>query len=131
MRVGFTVGVFDLLHDGHRNLLRQAASHCDHLIVGVTTDWLARVQKGHDRPAQSFETRSLAVAAFLRNLGRSYRIISIDTLDMHPYLQVADVWVRGENQRNMRPFEWPASVLIPETPGVSTTLLLAARAGGR
>ncbi len=130
MRVGFTVGVFDLLHEGHKNLLRQACSHCDYLIIGVTSDWIARVQKGHDRPAQSYETRSLAIDKFMRGFGRAYRVIEIDTLDMTPYLQMVDVWVLGENQRNMRPFAWPSQVRIPETPGISTTQLLAAEGEG-
>lgn len=122
MRIGFTVGVFDLFHHGHLALLTAAARECDHLIVGVTTDWIARVQKGHDRPAQSFETRMLAVQKHLGNHGR---VIAIDTLDMTPYLQVTDVWILGENQRNMRPFDWPGQqVRIPETPGISTTQLL-------
>lgn len=127
MIIGFTVGVFDLLHDGHKNLLAAAARHCDHLVVGVTTDWLTRVQKGHDRPAQSFETRITNVRRHLEATQLSFRVISIDTFDMTPYLQVADVWIRGENQRNMRPFEHPAIVFVPETPGVSTTQLLAER----
>lgn len=124
MKLGFTVGVFDLLHKGHKNLLTRACSHCDYLVIGVTTDWLARVQKGHDRPAQSFETRALAVEKWLRTMPKQGRVISIDTLDMTPYLQMVDVWIVGENQRNMRPFNWPNQVRIPETPGISTTQLL-------
>ncbi len=38
--VGYTSGVYDLFHIGHLNLLRNARSMCDHLIVAVTSDEL-------------------------------------------------------------------------------------------
>ena len=119
--LGFTVGVFDLFHQGHCNLLERCKEHCDLLLVGVMNDYWVRVQKGHDRPHESEQTRLLRI----RNNPLVWKGILIDTLDMTPYLQVADLWLLGQNQRNMRPLDCSIrQIRIPETPGVSTTLLL-------
>lgn len=123
MRIGFTVGVFDLLHHGHSNLLEEAAKHCDLLIVGVTTDRLARLQKGHDRPAWSQQKRWNEV----RKTGVAHKVVLIDSENVLPYLEVTDVWILGEDQLNMTPSpcEYRGEmVFIPQTPGISTTILL-------
>ena len=44
--LGYTSGVFDLFHIGHLNILKNAKSLCDKLIVGVTTDELVMQYKG-------------------------------------------------------------------------------------
>jgi len=121
MRIGFTVGVFDLYHEGHANLLKAAQAECDYLIVAVMTDYWVRVQKGHDRPAQSEQTRLLNV----RNSGLAHKAFLCDTLDMTPYLQMSDVWLLGADQKNMRPFDPQIpQIRISQTPGISTTLLI-------
>lgn len=59
----FTNGVFDLLHAGHVELLRQAKALGDVLVVGVNSDRSARQLKGQRRPITSERERLALVAA--------------------------------------------------------------------
>ena len=54
-RLGYTAGVFDLFHIGHLNLLINASSLCDKLIVGVTTDELVAYK--NKKPVIPFQER--------------------------------------------------------------------------
>ncbi len=60
--VGYTTGVFDLFHIGHLNILKNAKSLCDYLIVGVTTDEITEIMKGK-LPIIPYQERYLIVDA--------------------------------------------------------------------
>src|SRR6201996_9342008 len=57
-RVGFTNGYFDLLHQGHIQLLEQARAACDRLIVGLNADTSVRRQKDATAPVQPGAARA-------------------------------------------------------------------------
>jgi D-beta-D-heptose 7-phosphate kinase/D-beta-D-heptose 1-phosphate adenosyltransferase len=63
LRVGFTNGVFDLLHPGHVKVLAQARAACDRLVVGLNSDASVRRLKGNGRPIQSEHARAEVLAA--------------------------------------------------------------------
>ncbi len=63
LKIGFTNGVFDLLHRGHLHSLEQAARRVDRLVVGVNSDASTRRLKGPERPVQGEETRAAVLAA--------------------------------------------------------------------
>jgi D-beta-D-heptose 7-phosphate kinase/D-beta-D-heptose 1-phosphate adenosyltransferase len=62
LRIGFTNGVFDLLHPGHIKVLAQARATCDRLVVGLNSDASVRRLKGSERPIQSEHARSEVLA---------------------------------------------------------------------
>lgn len=62
-RVVFTNGCFDLLHAGHVDLLEQAKSFGDILIVALNTDASVRRIKGAQRPIVSENDRARLIAA--------------------------------------------------------------------
>jgi len=59
----FTNGCFDILHRGHVELLKQARSLGDLLIVAVNSDESVRRLKGHRRPIVRQEDRTVVLAS--------------------------------------------------------------------
>ena len=54
----FTNGCFDLLHQGHLDLLTKASTYGDILIVGLNSDSSVRKIKGKERPIENEKIRS-------------------------------------------------------------------------
>jgi D-beta-D-heptose 7-phosphate kinase/D-beta-D-heptose 1-phosphate adenosyltransferase len=62
LTVGFTNGCFDLLHPGHVQLLCEARTYCDRLVVGLNNDASVKRLKGASRPVQAEAARSIVLA---------------------------------------------------------------------
>jgi rfaE bifunctional protein nucleotidyltransferase chain/domain len=129
-RVVFTNGVFDLLHSGHVDLLAGARGAGDALVVGVNSDASVRRLKGPDRPVRPELERAYVLAAL--ETVDAVTIFDQDTpLDLILAL-LPDVLVKGGDYTpdtvvGRREVEsWGGQVVIvPLTPGQSTTALLA------
>ena len=81
-RVGYTQGVFDLLHDGHLNLFERCKEHCDYLIVGVCNDEYVRRNKNYN-PVFNEDARCRLVAS----------LKSVDEASVIPIEEVKDKMV--------------------------------------
>jgi len=60
--VGYTSGVFDVIHPGHVDYLTKAREQCELLVVGVNSDSSVRSNKGPGRPVCSEQDRAAVVA---------------------------------------------------------------------
>jgi len=79
--IGYTTGVYDLFHIGHLNLLKNAKSQCDELIVGITTDELCLDLK-NKLPVIPFSER-VAIVEALRIVDRVVPQTRIDEILDH------------------------------------------------
>lgn len=70
-------GTFDHLHVGHEKLLREAGTSSKHLLIGVTTDEMARATKLYPQSLEMQAERMKAVKLFCRNQGFNFSIVSL------------------------------------------------------
>ena len=134
----FTNGCFDLLHQGHLQLLEQAKLQGDKLIVALNTDESVRLLKGETRPVQDFYTRSQVLAS----LGCVDAVVPLDESDFaaQPELRgmltslVPDVLVKGAQYQEAEIVGWEEMVnrdppgrvwRCPMVDNCSTTQLVA------
>ena len=98
LRVGFTNGVFDLLHPGHLTLLREARGLCDRLVVAINSDASVRgLGKGPDRPVMDQHAR----AVMLAGLGVVDLVVVFDEDTPVPLLELLkpDLLIKGGDYR--------------------------------
>jgi len=62
-KVVFTNGIFDILHQGHLDLLKWSRNLGDRLVVGINSDASARALKGEGRPVNSQDNRKAVLQA--------------------------------------------------------------------
>lgn len=62
-KIVFTNGCFDILHQGHLEILSQAAASGDMLVVGVNSDHSVKNLKGEGRPVNDESFRAFMLAS--------------------------------------------------------------------
>ena len=128
MKIGYTTGVFDLFHIGHLNLLKNAKSLCDKLIVGVTTDDLVKYK--NKKAVIPFNERMEIV----RNIKHVDAVVpqeSMDKMEMWNKLKfdvmfVGDDWYNSKKWKNFEMDFKKVNVEIiyfPYTKGISSTII--------
>lgn len=123
MKKVITYGTFDLLHQGHLNILRRARELGDYLIVGVTTPKWDQ-ERGKLNVHDSLEQRIAAVRA----TGYADLIITEDYAgqkidDVKNYS--VDTFVLGSDWEGKCDYlkEFCEVVYLPRTEGISSTML--------
>lgn len=99
MIIGYTTGVFDLFHIGHINLLRNAKSLCDKLIVGVSTDDVVAYK--NKKPVIPFEER-IEIIRSIKFVDTAIPQFNIDKLQAYHKIKynilfVGDDWFDNQN----------------------------------
>lgn len=121
-RIVFTNGCFDVLHHGHLELLREARSRGERLIIAVNPDdWVVK-HKGHGRPLQSADIRC-AVAHRMADADLSL-IFPDETAERLLSLIQPAVYIIGSDYRgkDILGSEHCGEIAIMDRlPGVSTT----------
>jgi glycerol-3-phosphate cytidylyltransferase len=126
--IGYTSGVFDLFHVGHLNILNQAKSLCDKLIVAVSTDEL--VMYKFKKAVIPFEER-IEIVNSIKCVDVTVPQISMDKVDAwkrykFDVLIVGDDWYQTEKWEKIESDlekHGARVIYIPYTKRTSSTMI--------
>lgn len=126
--IGFTSGVYDLFHIGHLNLLRNASSMCDKLIVGVSTDELVSYK---NKKAVIPHSERMEIVRNIKGVDAVVPQENMDKFEMWEKLKfnimfVGDDWYKTKKWRLIEDKLKKVNVRVvyfPYTKGISSSLL--------
>lgn len=125
-RVGFTSGVFDILHPGHVAYLEQAKSLVDVLIVGLNSDSSVRANKGSSRPINAEQERSEVIAGLAAVdcvfvFGERNNNTNVELLKPDLYIKAGDYSAEQLSSKQIVESHGGQVALVPFVDGKSTT----------
>ncbi len=127
--IGYTAGTFDMFHIGHLNLIKNAKSRCDYLVVGVNSDRLVEEYKGKKVVVPIEERMEI-----IRALRFVDDVVCVDSLDkkivwnqmQYDLLFIGDDW-KGNPRWEATAAEMKQlgveTIFLPHTEGTNSTLL--------
>jgi rfaE bifunctional protein nucleotidyltransferase chain/domain len=127
--VGFTSGVFDLLHAGHVEYLTKASQIVDALFVGVNADSSVKSNKGQLRPINPQQQRAEVVAG-LRAVAHVFVFeernnnVNIELLKPDAYIKAGDYTADKLTSRHIVDSYGGRIEIIPFKEGLSTTSII-------
>ncbi len=134
-KVVIASGVFDLLHDAHREYLRKAKEQGDYLVALVESDVRTKELKGEGRPIwdqvkRADEIRKLGIADEVMILPPEFKtplrfeeIVILLAPDV--YAESSSSVALDHKAKLMTRYGGEMKVVLQEIPGVSTTAVIA------
>ncbi|HMB00248.1 MAG TPA: HAD-IIIA family hydrolase [Spirochaetota bacterium] len=128
-KIGFTSGVFDIMHAGHAAYLEEAAAGCDILVVAVNSDSSVKQNKGEKRPVITQQHRAMLVAAleavdYVFIFDELKNRDNILALKPDYYFKAGDYNMKGLTSAAYLQ-EWGGEAkLLSVMPGISTTAII-------
>ena len=128
-KLGYTAGVYDMFHIGHLNVIKNAKSYCDRLIVSVSTDELVQKEK-NKTPVIPYDERCQIVEAIKyvdvvvpqenKNKLEAWKKYKFDAMFVGSDWQGSPQWIEYERQLAEVGVD---VVYLPHTDGISSTIL--------
>ena len=134
MKIGYLPGVFDLLHQGHINIINKTIDACDVTIIGIhTDDFVAHYKR---RPIQTEKERLEAVQNYFGSRICALEVVGSNHFEVIKKHNITHIfhgtdWELTSYKKQIRYYEDGLDKLnitielIPYTDGISTTMIVS------
>jgi len=129
LTIGFTSGVFDLLHYGHVDFLTKASKICDKLVVGINSDGSVKKYKDPNLPINASAHRAGIIsslrcvdAVFVFDERRNRK--NLELLKPDFYIKAGDYDISQLTSRDVVEAYGGKAVIIKDIEGISTSSLI-------
>lgn len=128
-KVGFTNGVFDILHAGHVDYLERAKQRCDYLVVSLNTDESVKKYKDPARPLVNETDRAGVVAAlecvdFVTFHSERRMRTTLEIIKPTYYIKGGDYTPDKLTSKDVVEKYGGEALILPLKPGISTSEII-------